>query len=353
MAARHLQPGPSLITALLKFLCKLLKGLLRKAWQLCTSSTLILLLIYWAHGNLFILTLVFGALFGLFYNFQDSLLYFPQQPESSTSYVTPPSAVGIPYENIYMKTKDGVNINAVLFKQSPLHCSRVPTILFFHGNAGNIGHRYVNANALYSTCGCNVMLLEYRGFGRSDGTPSESGMYVDAQAALDYLHTRSDIDHTKMFLMGRSLGGAVAIHLASKVENQDRIRGIVLENTFTNIPEMGAVVIGLDFLKWLPLIFYKNQYLSLLKIYKVQVPTLFLSGSMDELVPPNMMYRLFERCGSRVKKMIRFARGSHNETWQCDGYFPTIANFLSEVTRQESIPLQNSAIYGVQEELNV
>ncbi|XP_071941712.1 protein ABHD13-like [Antedon mediterranea] len=350
MATRRLPPGPSVISSLLHLLCRLLKSIVWKVWQLCTSSTLILLLIYWAYGSFFILLLVFSALFGLFYNFQDSLLYFPQQPESSTMYVTPPSAVGIPYNNIYLKTKDGLSINAVLFKQAPVKCSRVPTILFFHGNAGNIGHRYINANALHSVCGCNVVLLEYRGYGRSDGTPSESGLYMDAQTALDYLHTRSDIDHTKIFVMGRSLGGAVAIHLASRVENQDRIRGLILENTFTNIPEMGAVVIGLELLKWLPLMFYKNKYLSLLKVFRIQVPTLFLSGSVDELVPPQMMHRLFQRCGSRMKKMARFERGTHNETWQCDGYFHTVGQFLSEVTRQDSMPLLSSAIYGAEEE---
>ena len=95
---------------------------------------------------------------------------------------------------------------------------QVPTVLYLHGNAGNIGHRLVNVQGLYNSIGCNVALLEYRGYGRSEGTPSEEGICMDAQAALDFLLTRSDINTEKILVFGRSLGGAVAIDLATRLK---------------------------------------------------------------------------------------------------------------------------------------
>ena len=89
------------------------------------------------------------------------------------------------------------------------------TIIFFHGNAGNIGHRLQNALGLYSVLNANVVMVEYRGYGKSEGSPSESGFYQDSEAALDFVLKRPDLEDMPVVLFGRSLGGAVAIRLAS------------------------------------------------------------------------------------------------------------------------------------------
>lgn len=86
-----------------------------------------------------------------------------------------------------------------------------------------------------------------------------SGLYLDGEAALSYLHTRADIDQSRIILFGRSLGGAIVIHIASQRHNQDRIAGLIIENTFTSIPDMGSVLFNLDFIRWLPLCFVKNK----------------------------------------------------------------------------------------------
>ena len=112
--------------------------------------------------------------------------------------------------------RDGTQLHLFLVKQSGEKSSKVPTVLYLHGNAGNIGHRLVNVQGLYTSIGCNVALLEYRGYGRSEGTPSEEGLCMDAQAALDFLLTRTDINTEKILVFGRSLGGAVAIDLATR-----------------------------------------------------------------------------------------------------------------------------------------
>ena len=89
-----------------------------------------------------------------------------------------------------------------------------PTVLYFHGNAGNIGHRLMNVKGFVQMLGCNVCLLEYRGYGHSDGSPSEDGLYMDAQAALDYLVGRPDVDQRKIIVFGRSLGKCIITYNA-------------------------------------------------------------------------------------------------------------------------------------------
>jgi pimeloyl-ACP methyl ester carboxylesterase len=112
----------------------------------------------------------------------------------------------------------------------------VPTILFFHGNAGNIGYRLPTATDLYKHVQCNVVLVEYRGFGNSSGRPSQVGFTQDAQSVLQWALAHPNIDSSCIFVYGRSLGGAVSVALCQK--SQQFVRGLVLENTFTSITDM-------------------------------------------------------------------------------------------------------------------
>lgn len=108
----------------------------------------------------------------------------------------------------------------------------------FHGNAGNIGHRVPIAKVLEETLGCNVMLLEYRGYGLSSGSPDESGLKVDAQTGVDYIRERASLKDTKIIIHGQSLGGAVAIDLVAKNQYSGDIAGLILENTFLSIRKL-------------------------------------------------------------------------------------------------------------------
>lgn len=144
-------------------------------WRFCSAAMLTLLLLYWLYGGVVIFLLLTAAVLGALYHYQDSFLYFPEQPLSSRVFVQNARVLGLPYENLYIRTEDGVRINAVFIKQPPRFQPQVPTILFFHGNAGNVGHRLLNAKALHVHCCCNVMLVEYRGYGKSEGSPSEYG----------------------------------------------------------------------------------------------------------------------------------------------------------------------------------
>lgn len=194
----------------------------------------------------------------MFYQAQDNLLYQPDMPQHSRVYVPLPSMYGLPFESVKIQSADNVTLHAFWIRHSGEKGAFVPTMIYFHGNAGNIGHRLQNAHGFFHTCQCNILLVEYRGYGLSTGIPSEHGFNADARSAIEYLHTRHDLDLNQIVLFGRSLGGAVAIDLAVDSEYSQRIMCLIVENTFTSIPEM-AVELIYDWLKYLPLFCYKNK----------------------------------------------------------------------------------------------
>ena len=205
------------------------------------------------------------------------MLYHPEVPTNSRMFVASPNSINLPFESIYLRSLDNTKLHSYLLLQpQPQLC---PTVLFFHGNAGNIGHRLPNAKGLYKHLQANVFLVEYRGYGLSEGVPSESGIYKDAQGALNYLHTRQDIDRRRIIIFGRSLGifqialiqpasfnflfrfegGAVAVDLAFRQSSPEHIYCLLLENSFTSIPDMAKQIIPWKGLSYLPLWFHKNK----------------------------------------------------------------------------------------------
>jgi len=126
-------------------------------------------------------------------------------------------------------------LHAFLVRPPNAQHARDVTIITFHGNAGNIGHRLPIAKVLAEDILCNVFLVEYRGYGFSSGEPNEKGLSIDAQTALDYIRSRKDLRDTKIVIYGQSLGGAVSIGLVGKNLQGSQISGLILENTFMSI----------------------------------------------------------------------------------------------------------------------
>ncbi|XP_064122693.1 uncharacterized protein LOC135226942 [Macrobrachium nipponense] len=154
--------------------------------------------------------------------------------------------------------------------------------------------------------------------------------------AIDVTHYRQ-IPYLSVVDCG--LGGAVAVDCVSRSEISSRIAAMVLENTFTSIPDMAKVLFSnVKVLAKLPQWCHKNKYLSKYKMCKVVVPTLFLSGQADSLVPPRMMMELYHSCASPAKRLMQFTQGSHNETWKCPGYYQVLAHFLDEVFKRTTQP---------------
>ena len=178
---------------------------------------------------------------GVLYYKQNELIYPRYLPAGANTDegVPRPTQYGISdYEDLRLPTPDGETLGAFFIRPSNKGLSRNVTILMFHGNAGNIGHRVPIAKVLEENVGCNVLMLEYRGYGMSTGNPSEEGLMIDAQTALDYIRDRKDIKGTKIVVYGQSLGGAVAIQLVAKNQEARDVIGLILENTFTSIRKL-------------------------------------------------------------------------------------------------------------------
>jgi len=283
-----------------------------------------------------------SALFGLWWC-QGYLLYLPsfqgrsgekRQIKHNVQGFRSPSDHRLPFEEHFITTADNVKVHSwLLMQDNPSVC---PTIIFFHGNAGNIGFCLPNAKSLYVSTGCNILLVEYRGYGNSSGSPSEKGLKLDAQAALDFVQDRSDIDHKKIFIFGRSLGGAVSLDLALK--NQDQVCGVIVENTFLSIDEMVLIMLprfGVNRFHTLFRIFLRfyltSHWNNSAIVGRLRVPTLFISGLSDELVPPSHMRQLHDCAVSCKRAFLGIEGGEHNDTYYHGGqhYYDEICKFVS------------------------
>jgi fermentation-respiration switch protein FrsA (DUF1100 family) len=171
--------------------------------------------------------------------FAREIIYPRNLPPDARTNVPKPSHFGITnFEDLLIPTPDGETLSAFLIRPANRQYAQNVTILMFHGNAGNIGHRVPVAKILSDDIGCNVLMLQYRGYGLSSGSPNEKGLAIDAQTGLDYIRNRSELRNTKIVIYGQSLGGAVAIGLTAKNEADQDIAGLILENTFTSIRKL-------------------------------------------------------------------------------------------------------------------
>ena len=142
------------------------------------------------------------------------------------------------YEDLRIITPDGESLSAFLIRPSNKRIAKKVTVLMFHGNAGNIGHRVPIARVIEENAGCNVFMLEYRGYGLSSGVPDEAGLLIDAQTALNYIRQHNDTKEDGIIIYGQSVGGAVAIQLAAKNQDAKDIQGLIIENTFTTMRKL-------------------------------------------------------------------------------------------------------------------
>jgi len=264
----------------------------------------------------------------LVYQYQGYIIYPAQFPEGSRQNVDTPSIYKLPYENITLTTSDGVKLNAYLImKPTEAEAKEAPTILYFHANAGNMGHRLPVAKILYHRYAANVFLLSYRGYGLSEGTPDEHGLQIDAQTALDYLLQHPVLKNTRIVLYGQSLGGAVAIDVASR--NSDRIYGLILENTFLSIPELVPYHFPmLSFFRFL--VHQRWNSKERIKLIDSNKPILFLASAEDEIVPIQHMVELYTNNlgANRMWKVIEEAK--HNDAWVREEYWEVVDEFWRE-----------------------
>jgi uncharacterized protein len=242
----------------------------------------------------FVFNIILGIiLFVIYIRFlENTFIFYPSRSMEIT-----PHMIGLSYEDIFYKTQDNLLINGWLVKAPDAKF----TVIFSHGNAGNISSRMEKIQLMHRV-GVNVFIFDYRGYGRSQGRPSEKGIYLDAQAAYDYLIKRPDIDPEKIITFGESLGGAAAVDLAT----QRKVAGLIVDSSFTKAADMSRKVFP-----FLPTFLLKTKMDSVTKIVKVSVPKLFLHSPDDEVVPYRLGRKLFEV--AKEPKMFVNISGGHND----------------------------------------
>jgi len=278
-----------------------------------------------------------GLILAVLIMIQDKLVYKP-----STDNKGSPNRFDMEnYDDVCFYTRDGIQICGWFIRVSsePLVYGSVPTIIYFHGRDKNASYRLKKVRPLVEKVGCNVLLVSYRGFGDSKGKPNEKGMCMDAESAMDYIQARTDVDLSKLWIYGESLGGAVAVHIADKY--QDQLQGLILENTFTSLLDMikrvHPVLTPVRVLS-------RNRWTSNLRMPNIKLPILFLSGLRDGFIPPPMMKKLYELAGkSPYKKIVEFPGGTHNRTWISDGFFEAIDSFVAHVVAGSTAPAASAS----------
>ena len=257
---------------------------------------------------------VYGGLCLSMYLFQERLIFFPSRDVIAT-----PLALALAYENVYLQAGE-----------SRIHAWYVPaenarlSVLFCHGNAGNIAHR-LETLALFNTLGVNVLIFDYAGFGLSEGKASEDQTYRDADAAWRFLIETKGAHSSAIVLFGRSLGGAVATWIAAR----EQPGALIVESSFMSVPELGAKLYPI-----LPVrLLARVQYDSAARIEDIDAPQLFVHSRDDEIVPFEQGMALYEKA-TQPKTFVAIS-GSHNSGFLDSGadYIAPLQSFLREVER--------------------
>ena len=242
--------------------------------------------------------------------FEERLIFFPRVYDGGREW----SPIGLEFEDAHFAADDGTQLHGWY---CPVENPR-QVILFAHGNAGNLSGRAPVASTLQQHLGATVMLFDYRGYGRSEGKPGETGVLQDARAARAWLAERAGIAEKDIILIGRSLGGAVMVDLAAR----DGARALVIESTFTSLPDMGARQYPFLPVRWL----MRNRFDSISKIGDFQGPLFQSHGDADQLVPYEFGQRL-HKAAPGAKEFFTCPDGGHNDMQPMD-YYHALDAFL-------------------------
>jgi len=266
----------------------------------------------WALGLILTLASAMGC--GMAWDsFIESQIFFPDKV-----LVGDPGSFGLAYEDQWIETEDGLRLHAWWL---PAAGART-VLVFFHGNAGNISHRLDNLRHLQAW-GLSVLIFDYRGYGKSQGSISEKGLYADSRAALQAGLKRARENNCRLALFGRSLGGVAAVSVA----DQPQVAGVILESTFTNLGDMAKVHFPLPGVGRL-----RNRFNSLGRIPGVRAPKLFIHGDRDDIVPFELGQRLYQ-AAKEPKTWLTLTGAGHNDTYDLGGeaYFQKVREFLDRL----------------------
>lgn len=244
---------------------------------------------------------------------QGRLLYYPNLP--SREITATPAEIGLDFEPVTLTTSDGIRIKGWFVPASQAK----GTLLFFHGNAGNISHR-LDSLAIFHRLGLSTLIIDYRGYGESEGRITEQGTYLDAEAAWRYLTETKGTDPKEIVIFGRSLGGAVAANLVIRTSPA----GLILESVFSSVPDMAAQLYPVFPVRLLA----RYEYDVKKAVQRITCPVLVIHSRDDEIIPFANGVKVYE---SAVEpKTFLEIRGSHNEGFLVSGaaYLQGLERFI-------------------------
>lgn len=250
------------------------------------------------------------ALIGILYILQDKLLYHPSAHLSGT-----PSAIQVEWEDVYFKTADGLRLHGWYLP----HEESEYVVIFSHGNGGNISDR-LQLLEWMNKSGISVFIYDYRGYGKSEGTPTEKGLYQDIEAAWRYLTRNQSYDPSRIILFGRSLGGAVSANLAQKVD----AGGLVLESAFTNLKDIASEAYPM-----VPSGLVRSKFPTLDYLSQSNAPVMVMHSRDDPLIGFHHGRELYEKA-PEPKTFVEL-RGGHNNNFveSREVYFRAWKEFIS------------------------
>jgi fermentation-respiration switch protein FrsA (DUF1100 family) len=259
--------------------------------------------------------LVYAVLTGWLFFMQPRLIYYPDMPGRDIG--PAPDVIGLEYEDVRLTTTDGERLHGWFVP----HPSARATLLFAHGNAGNISHR-LDSIRLFHDLGLAVLIFDYRGYGLSSGTTTEQGTYRDADAAWHYLVDERGISPEAIVLFGRSLGAAVIADLAARA----RPGAVILESAFTSVPDMAARLYPWLPVRWLASYRYDNAE----KVRKFTAPVMVIHSRDDEIIPFGQGEQLF--AAANEPKQFLELDGGHNDGFHVSRkvYGPAVEAFIGE-----------------------
>jgi fermentation-respiration switch protein FrsA (DUF1100 family) len=259
-------------------------------------------MLHWIWKLFALATMTLGILSVYVYLMQSRMLYYPNLPGRALT--ATPADIGLEYQDVRLATEDGVELHGWFIPGSEPR----RTLLFFHGNAGNISHR-LDSIALFHRLGPSVFIFDYRGYGQSTGSPTEQGTYLDAEAAWNYLTRTRALGTGDIIVFGRSLGGAIATRLASR----HTPAMLMLESTFTSVPAMAQ-----RFYPFLPVrLLSRFQYDSLALVKNLACPLLIAHSRDDEIIPYEEGRMLFD--AAPEPRQFLDMRGGHNDGFIVSG----------------------------------
>jgi fermentation-respiration switch protein FrsA (DUF1100 family) len=272
------------------------------------SIILVLLIAYWGLGT-------------ILYFMQPSFIFSPTREEPYS-----PADIGLEFEKVQLKTDDHLILSAWFIPAKKAQF----TILFCHGNGGNIAYTLDSINIFYEL-GFNCLIFDYRGYGASQGKPTEEGTYMDAQAAYNWLVNEKKIKPEEIIMFGRSLGGCIAAHLAKNV----KAKGLVIESGFTSYADIGQ-----KFYPYMPVrMFARYSFKTSEHLKKVKCPVLIIHSRNDEIVPFELGLRLYEQAAKEPKDFIEIF-GNHNDGFLYSGqiYREGLTNWVQSIKNYQQQP---------------